>query len=65
MIHENTFGYVRKRNHKCFKLESDKGRRSQKASRALGKGHFHFGLGQFLIFIGCRFNKIQIDGFTL
>ena len=36
--------YVRKRNHKCFKLESDKGRQSRKARRALGKGHFHFGL---------------------
>ena len=38
--HKNTFAhYVRKRNHKCFKLESDKGRRSRKARCTLGRGH--------------------------
>ena len=28
----------------CFKLKSDKGWRSRKARRALGKGHFYFSL---------------------
>ena len=35
-----------KRNHKCFKLESDKRRRNRKTRWELGKGHFHF--DQFL-----------------
>ena len=39
--------YVRKRNHKFFKLKNDKGR-----LRAVffdkGKGHFHFGLESIL-----------------
>ena len=34
------------------KLESDKTQRSWKAMRKLGKGHFHFGLGQFLALKG-------------